>query len=193
MRTLKSLFIISTILLVSGYSYANGSGPKDLGEVKNNVRQKIASAIEAADLRGKGQATLKFGITEQNNLQILKIETNDFSLSKKLEDALVRANIIFPKGSRGNYEIKVFVNQDQNYKFEAVRNQISTAVESIKFPVSESVNVKFRVVNPTNVLVTKTDCANEELAKTVKMAIEEGKYNFPKNLNGEYNICVSFK
>lgn len=193
MKTLKSLFIISTILLVSGYSYATGKGPEGSDNVKNTVRQKIASAIESADISGKGQVTLKFGVTEKNNLQILKIESNDQKLNQSVKEALSSTNIIFPKGSKGLYQIKVVVNQETDNKFETVRDQVYNALENVKYSSMETVKVRFRVLNSSTVQLLKTDCANPKLAQEIKNAIEGMNYNIPKNLNGDYNLRIILK
>lgn len=194
MKTLKSLFAISAILLVSGYTYASGKGPGDSKNANSTVREKIASAIESSDIQGKGEVTVKFGVTDKSNLEILNVESADKNLTKEVKDALAASQIRFPQGSEGVYKVKVRVNEmAENASFESVREQVFGAVSNIEADKSESVSVKLRVVHPDYVKVLKAESDNPKLAQKVEQSLNSGKISVPKNLNGDYNVKVTFK
>lgn len=193
MKTLKSLFAISAILLVSGYTYAT-EGPGDNKNINGEVREKIATAIESADLQGQGEVTLKFGVTEKSNLQILNVESSDKSLSNQVRGVLENSNINFPQGSKGIYKIKVLVNeQKDDIAYNTVRDQVLNAVSEMTTAKSGTVDVKLRVVYPYYVKVLKAESNNAELAEMVKKTLESERLFVPQKLNGEYNVKVSFK
>lgn len=194
MKTLKSIFVISAILLVSGYTYATGKGPTGSDEVRKEVREKIAAAIETADIQGHGQVMVKFGVTDKNGLQILQVESKDKFLSETVKKALTGAQINFPKGSKGVYSIKVYVNETADLiNYDMVRNQVFKTVTGIQHPAAGSVKVKFRAIYPSTMMVVKAESADKALAQKVKKAIENGDYLIPKKLNGEYTLTVSVK
>lgn len=181
------------MLLVSGYTFATGKGPGS-SDVNSTVREKIATAIGTADIKGHGQIVLKFGVDEKNNLQILNIEGNDKMLSKAVKEALAGAKIVFPKGSTGTYKIKVFVNENAEFfSYNAVRDQVYSAVDQLKPLSEETVKIKFRVINPSTVKVLKAECSDAKLAQQVKKAIESQEINVPKELSGDYTIAITYK
>lgn len=196
MKTLKSLFVISAMSLMSGYTFA---GPGDSKNVNSSVREKIASAIQSADIQGQGQVTLKFGVTEDNNLQLLKIESSDMSLNREVKNVLSDSKIKFPKGSSGIYTINLRVNSDteaadkEAANYTAIRDQVMDVVSDIKTDRAESVDVKLRVVNPYYVKVMKAESSDPNLAAKVKKTLEKERLYVPKNLNGDYTVKVTFK
>jgi hypothetical protein len=179
--------------MVSGYTFATGKGPGDSGDVNKSVREKIATAIEAADINGKGEVVVKFGVTEKNNLQILTVESNDKYLSREVKEALAGTTIAFPKGSAGVYKIKVHVNEAVELPYNDIRDQVFQAVQNIEATSSESVDLKLRVVSPETVMVLKAESKDAELAEKVKQTLEKEGVQIPQNLNGDYNLTVSFQ
>ncbi|NJK95281.1 MAG: hypothetical protein HC905_10520 [Bacteroidales bacterium] len=95
MKTLKLSLAIFAVLFVTGSAFA---GPGE--DVRKSVREKIATAIQSADLNGQGEVLVKFGISEKSDMQILKVESADMTLSKNVKEALDAANLIFPKEAR---------------------------------------------------------------------------------------------
>lgn len=192
MKTMKALFVLTAILMVSGYTFAT-EGPGDSDDVNKSVREKIASAIESAAISGQGEVVVKFGVTEKNNLQILTVESNDKYLSKEVKEALSGTKIAFPKGSAGIYKIKVHVNEAAELPYNNIRDQVFEAVYDIETTKPESVNLKLRVLSPETVMVLKAESKDAELAEKVKQTLEKEGVQIPQNLNGDYNITVSFK
>lgn len=183
---MKALIIMSAILLASGYTYA---GPND--NVKNSVRDRIAATIEQSAIEGQGQVTLKFGVTADNKLQILKIESSDKNLSMEVTKALEGTK--FPKGAKGVYSIKLTVNENKSNNYDMFRDQIYGAVEDIDAASGESVKLKLRALNAYGVQVLKAESTNMKLAEKVKENIESGKFYIPKTFNGEYALTVTYK
>lgn len=191
MKTLKSLFVISAILLMSGYTFA---GPGDSKNVNSSVREKIASAIQSADIQGQGQVTLKFGVTDNNDLQLFNVESSDKRLSKEVKDVLAGSRIKFPQGSTGVYKINLRVNDvEETANYNSIREQVMNVVSDIQGSKSESVDVKIRVVNPYYVKVLKAESSDPKLAAKVKQSLESERLYVPKKLNGDYTIKVTFK
>jgi hypothetical protein len=193
MKTLRTLFVISSIVLASGYTKAN-NGPKDPAEIKNSVRETIATALESSDIDAKGQVVVKFSVDDKSQLNVLKVESRDQKLNQQVKDALTNNEIDLPKGAKGKYQIKMVVNKGMtNYKYGLVRENVIKSVKGIQTPNSGSVDLKIRVVNPSYVKVLKAESKNKELAQIVKEKLESGNFSVPQNLNGEYNIKVSVK
>ena len=193
MKTLKALFVFTAILAISGYTFATGKGP-GLGEVKSTVREKIASTIESSSIKEKGEVTLKFGITGQNNIKILDIESTNKNLSEEVKNVLTDTKVSFPEGSEGVYKIKVLVNGAKEVSpYNVVREQVYNAVEKIETSAQGTVNLKIRVIHPSKVMVLRAESTNPSLAKKVQNTLETEGIKVPVNLNGDYNIKVSFK
>lgn len=191
MKTLKSLFAISAILLVSGYTYA---GPGDSKNVNSSVREKIETAIQRADIKSQGQVSLKFGVTEKNDLQLLKVESSDMNLTKEVKDALAGSRLKFPQGSTGVYKINLRVNEvGETSNYNSIREQVLNVVSDIHGNKSESVDVKIRVVNPYYVKVLKAESSDPKLAAKVKQSLESERLYVPQKLNGDYTVKVTFK
>ncbi|NJO68308.1 MAG: hypothetical protein HC830_02670 [Bacteroidetes bacterium] len=189
MKTLKLSLAIFAVLFVTGSAFA---GPGE--DVRKSVREKIATAIQSADLNGQGEVLVKFGISEKSDMQILKVESADMTLSKNVKEALDAANLIFPKGSKGTYQIKVYVNETANlFTYDMVRNQVMDAIKDVQSKDAETVQVKFRVIDASTVQVLKAESPNKGLNEEVKKAIETQSYLLPKKLNGEYNLKITFK
>lgn len=183
---MKALMIMSAILLASGYTFA---GPND--NVKNTVREKIATTIEQSAIEGQGQVTLKFGVTNDQKIQVLNIESPDKKLSNQIREALEGTK--FPKGSAGVYSIRLLVNEKKTNKYDFLRDQIYGAVEDIDASRGQTVKLELRAVNSFGVKVLKAESSDSKLAEKVRKSVESGKYYIPQNLNGQYTLTVSFK
>ena len=193
MKTLRTLFVISSIVLASGYAKANNA-PKDPSEIKNSIRETIASALESSDIDTKGQVVVKFSVDDNSQLNVLKIESRDHKLNQQVKNALTNNEIDLPKGAKGKYQIKLDVNKGMtNYKYSRVRENVIKSVQELETKNTGSVNLKIRVINPSYVKVLKAESSNKALAEEVKKTLESGKFTIPTNLNGEYAIKVSVR
>lgn len=192
MKTLKSILILS--VLVTSVAFGKSKSPDT--ELKSTVRQQIVNAVEKATIYEKGQVTVKFAVDAKGKLQILQVNGKNARLSSEVKTSLLRSYMMFPKGSEGTYEVKLTVNDaaaSSKLDESLVRNSIIESLNTIEAKRAESVEVKFRVLSPSNVMVMHTKGASPELAAKIKSQLENKKYAFPAKVNGEYKIRVSFE
>lgn len=195
MKTLKSLLIVAAVVLATGSALATGKAPDTSNEISKTVREKIAEVIQSAEFQGKGMVFVKFSVNEKNLLKIIKVESSSSALSSTVNEALALANIKFPEGSKGVYQLKVYVNETaETFSPDMVRQQVINALDNVKPSKSALVDLKIRVTDSSNSLnVLKADSKNPELAAMVKKAIEERSVILPKALNGDYSLKIRFE
>lgn len=192
MKIVKLLFVLSALVVASGYTFAKGPSSSD--ELKSSIREKIMSVIESSDIQGRGQVTLRFGISDKFFMQVLDVESNNSKLNEEVKKALEGVAIKFPEGTKGVYQIKLYLNEMKAVSaYEFVRDRVQKAVNNIENAEAGTVRVKLRVINPSKVMVVKAESENKELAQKVIRTLEDEKFYIPKSLNGEYTVNVSFK
>lgn len=192
MKIVKLLFVLSALVVASGYTFAKGPSSSD--ELKSSIREKIMSVIESSDIQGRGQVTLRFGISDKFFMQVLDVESNNSKLNEEVKKALEGVAIKFPEGTKGVYQIKLYLNEMKAVsRYEFVRDRVQKAVNNVENAEAGTVRVKLRVVNPSKVMVVKAESENKELAQKVIRTLEDEKFYIPKSLNGEYTVNVSFK
>lgn len=192
MKIVKLLFVLSALVVASGYTFAKGTSSSD--ELKSSIREKIMSVIESSDIQGRGQVTLRFGISDKFFMQVLDVESNNSKLNEEVKKALEGVAIKFPEGTKGVYQIKLYLNEMKAVSaYEFVRDRVQKVVNNIENAEAGTVRVKLRVINPSKVMVVKAESENKELAQKVIRTLEDEKFYIPKSLNGEYTVNVSFK
>lgn len=192
MKIVKLLFVLSALVVASGYTFAKGPSSSD--ELKSSIREKIMSVIESSDIQGRGQVTLRFGISDKFFMQVLDVESNNSKLNEEVKKALEGVAIKFPEGTKGVYQIKLYLNEMKAVSaYEFVRDRVQKVVNNIENAEAGTVRVKLRVINPSKVMVVKAESENKELAQKVIRTLEDEKFYIPKSLNGEYTVNVSFK
>lgn len=192
MKIVKLLFVLSALVVASGYTFAKGPSSSD--ELKSSIREKIMSVIESSDIQGRGQVTLRFGISDKFFMQVLDVESNNGKLNEEVKKALEGVAIKFPEGTKGVYQIKLYLNEMKAVSaYEFVRDRVQKVVNNIENAEAGTVRVKLRVINPSKVMVVKAESENKELAQKVIRTLEDEKFYIPKSLNGEYTVNVSFK
>lgn len=191
---LFSAFLVSTVSVsASGIIVTDAS---DLKASESSLREQIAQVVSSIPYEGSAVVSVKFAVDANTGFSVKEVEGSDKALVSKVKAVLSKSSLKVSSPLAGAYIVNIkFVESaelaDATSSSLSLRSVIAQSLASVDAAQGASVELHF-AVKDNSILVKKVEGADEDLAKSISLALESTKIQESAKLDGNYLTTVKF-
>lgn len=195
LAALFSAFLVSTVSVsASGIIVTDAS---DLKASESSLREQIAQVVSSIPYEGSAVVSVKFAVDANTGFSVKEVEGSDKALASKVKDVLSKSSLKVSSPLAGAYRVDIkFVESAElaeatSSSTLSLRSVIAESLSSVYAAQGASVKLHF-AVKDNSILVKKVEGADEDLAKSISLALESTKIQESAKLEGNYLTTVKF-